>query len=63
LRHFSKFVSVGYFTGKMGICFANSGKRKEAQTLLQEAISIYKSVGGPKKELEEFESNLAAIIL
>lgn len=62
LRHFSKLISVGYFTGQMGICFAGAGKREEAKSLLQEALSIYKSVDGPKKELEKFEGKLAELL-
>jgi tetratricopeptide (TPR) repeat protein len=62
LRHFSKLISVGYFTGQMGICFADAGKKEEARSLLKEAISIFKFVDGPKKELEKFESKLAELL-
>lgn len=61
LRQFSKLISVGYFRGKIGICLANAGRHKEAQPFLEEAISIYTSVDGPKKELYEFKSKLALV--
>lgn len=61
LLHFSKLISVGYFRGKMGICLANMGRYEEAEKLLEEAVTIYKSVNGPKNELCEFKSKLALV--